>query len=61
MEFDENVWDRVATKVDLNNAKIEILAVMEDKLSVHLRWTIVTICGGFGVMGAMPSLFRLLQ
>ncbi len=57
----ENVWDKVATKVDLNNAKIEILAVMEDKFSVHLRWTVVTICGGFGILGAMTGLFRLLQ
>jgi cobyric acid synthase len=57
----ENVWDKMATKVDLNNAKIEILAVMEDKFSVHLRWTVVTICGGFGILGALTSLFRLLQ
>ena len=57
----ENMETRMASKIDLDKAKGEILQVMEEKLGAHLRWTFGSICGGFAILGAMISLFRLLQ
>ncbi len=51
---------KMASKIDLDKAKGEILQVMEEKFSAHLRWTFGSICGGFAILGGVVNLYRLL-
>ncbi|HEY1399265.1 hypothetical protein [Roseateles sp.] len=56
----ENMEARMTSKIDLDKAKGEILQVMEEKFSAHLRWTFGSICGGFAILGGVVNLYRLL-
>ncbi len=56
----QDVKDELASKKDVDKAKTEILSVMERRFGAHLCWTIVTIGGGFGILGIVLNLYRLL-